>query len=301
MNSAQRILQFIEKEHLSKRSFYAAIGASNGFLDKTSNVGSDKLANIIYNYPQLNINWVITGEGEMLNTDKKDDDTPIAIHGFGSDKASLITITPTAKSGNKTTKAQKLDPASDPPTTVLVPQFITVDNKGKENIVHISIKAAAGYLQGFGDAEYMEHLPTFNLPGLTDGTFRSFEVEGDSMYPTLKNGQMVIGRWVERLEDIREDRVYIVIHKTRGVIIKRLLNRIDKYGYVIAKSDATNDRGLYRNIDIRPEEIKELWYAVFNGGFDFQSPSDMWKRLNNTEADLTEILRVLKEKNILDK
>ena len=44
-------------------------------------------------------------------------------------------------------------------------------------------------------------------------------------------------------------------------------------------------RQLSRTID--PDDILEVWYAVFHGGFDFQSPSDMWRRVNNNEADIT--------------
>ncbi|MDO3641941.1 S24 family peptidase [Mucilaginibacter sp. L3T2-6] len=184
-------------------------------------------------------------------------------------------------------------PPNAPPTSeygvnavYLTPQFITVDRDGEENILHISTKAAAGYLRGFADREYLERQPSFRLPGLSDATYRSFEVDGDSMHPTLKHGQMVIGKWVEKLEYIREDRVYIIVHKTRGVIIKRLLNRIKERNKIVCKSDATDDRQMYKTFEIDPEEIQELWYAVFHGGFDFQSPSDLWKRVNNNEADL---------------
>jgi len=92
---------------------------------------------------------------------------------------------------------------------------------------------------------------------------------------------------VEKMDYIREDRVHILVTKSDGIVIKRLLNRIEQYNKIIAKSDATNDRGLYKNIDIDPEDILEIWYAVFHGGFDFQSPADMWKRVNNHDADIT--------------
>jgi phage repressor protein C with HTH and peptisase S24 domain len=173
------------------------------------------------------------------------------------------------------------------PTPILTPQYITVDNQGRDNILHISARAAAGYLSGHNNPVYLQQQPTFRLPGLTDASYRSFQVDGDSMNPTLLNGEMVIGRWVEKIEYIRDDRVHILVTKNDGVIIKRLLNRVNQYNKVIAKSDATNDRNLYPNIEVSPEDILEIWYAVFHGGFNFQSPTDMWKRVNNHEADIT--------------
>ena len=81
-------------------------------------------------------------------------------------------------------------------------------------------------------------------------------------------------------------------------MVKRLLNRVDKYGYIIAKSDSVNDRNLYPNIEIHPDDVLEVWYAVWHGGFNFKAPGDIWRRQNNTEADITDILRRLQKAGI---
>jgi len=283
MTSSDRVLQFIEYKGISKREFYANTGLSNGFLDKSSNIGSDKLEKIISAYPDLSLLFIVTGNGSMLN-------------GAYSARSEAEVLYPAVNEpdpgyGNRTnSKSGKASAAKSDYSgqkIILTPQYITVDSEGEENILHVSARAAAGYLRGFADPVYLGKLPSFRLPGLTDATYRSFTVDGDSMYPTLKSGQMVIGRWVERLDYIREDRVHILVTKSDGIVIKRLLNRVERYNKIIAKSDATNDRGLYKNIEIAPEDILEIWYAVFHGGFDFQSPADMWKRVNNHEADIT--------------
>lgn len=110
---------------------------------------------------------------------------------------------------------------------MLTPQFITVDRNGNENILYVPVRARAGYLLGYGDREFLEtQLTSFSLPGLQDGTYRAFEVDGNSMEPTLKNREMVIGQWLEKFEYIREDRVHIIVTKNDGVLVKGLLNRI---------------------------------------------------------------------------
>jgi len=283
MTSSDRVLQFIEYKGISKRVFYANTGLSNGFLDKSSNIGSDKLEKIISAYPDLSLLFVVTGNGSMLNG---------AYSAPADAEAAYLGVNePEPRYGNRTVsksdKAAIANPDYSGQKIILTPQYITVDSGGEENILHVSARAAAGYLRGYADPIYLGTLPSFRLPGLTDATYRSFTVDGDSMYPTLKSGQMVIGRWVEKLDYIREDRVHILVTKSDGIVIKRLLNRVEQYNKIIAKSDATNDRGLYKNIEIDPDDILEIWYAVFHGGFDFQSPADMWKRVNNHEADIT--------------
>lgn len=82
MSAIERLRTFIEYKGVSKYSFYKAIGVANGYLDKGSNIGSDKCEKICYTYPDLNLTWLITGKGDMLNTPPQPapahEETPVA-------------------------------------------------------------------------------------------------------------------------------------------------------------------------------------------------------------------------------
>ena len=71
MGIRERLRKFIDYKGISRYKFYKDLGLSNGFLDKEGNIGSDKCEKIIYQYPDLNIIWLITGEGDMLYTSTK--------------------------------------------------------------------------------------------------------------------------------------------------------------------------------------------------------------------------------------
>nr|DAN23108.1 MAG TPA_asm: HTH-type transcriptional regulator [Bacteriophage sp.] len=66
MTIVERILQFIEYKGITKYEFHKKNGFSNGFLDKSRAIGTDKCAIILENYPEINPEWLITGIGEML-------------------------------------------------------------------------------------------------------------------------------------------------------------------------------------------------------------------------------------------
>lgn len=69
-----RLKFFIETQHLSIRQFEDLIGSSDGkiakFIAKNTSLKSDTLQKIMEYFPQLNIVWLLTGNGEMfINAD----------------------------------------------------------------------------------------------------------------------------------------------------------------------------------------------------------------------------------------
>lgn len=62
----ERIKQIIEYKGISTRKFCIEIGVANGFLDKVKDVGVEKVSKILYSYPEINPEWLVTGKGDML-------------------------------------------------------------------------------------------------------------------------------------------------------------------------------------------------------------------------------------------
>ena len=74
IKTIDRLIQFIEYVGLSARQFDLSIGAANGYTLRMkknhASVGSDVIENILKTYPQLNVVWLITGEGKMIKEDE---------------------------------------------------------------------------------------------------------------------------------------------------------------------------------------------------------------------------------------
>ncbi len=70
LKTIDRLMQFIKHAGLSARQFDLSIGASNGYTlrmkKNNASVGSDVIENILRVYPQLNVVWLLTGNGSML-------------------------------------------------------------------------------------------------------------------------------------------------------------------------------------------------------------------------------------------
>lgn len=63
----QRIKQFCNEIGISVKAFEEHSNLSNGYVNGISkSIGDEKLKTISLSFPQLNITWLLTGEGEML-------------------------------------------------------------------------------------------------------------------------------------------------------------------------------------------------------------------------------------------
>lgn len=65
----QRIKDFCEEIGITVSAFEKRCGLSNGYVNGiTKCIGEEKLKSISLNYPQLNIIWLVMGEGQMLQS-----------------------------------------------------------------------------------------------------------------------------------------------------------------------------------------------------------------------------------------
>jgi len=79
MDVKERIKQFIDFKQLSERKFSKKISPSETYFTSTKTIGSDKLEKIAENFPELNMDWVITGRGEMIIKEEQiTDPLPVA-------------------------------------------------------------------------------------------------------------------------------------------------------------------------------------------------------------------------------
>ena len=133
---------------------------------------------------------------------------------------------------------------------------ITVDEFKKDNIELVPHKAAAGYLNGYADSEYVKELPKFKLPILGHGTYRAFEISGDSMLP-LMPGTIVIGEYIDDLRDLKNGKTYVLVTKREGIVYKRVFNYIADTGKLFLVSDNRH----YAPYQIDAEDVVEAWSA----------------------------------------
>lgn len=64
----QRLMQYLAFKDIPNAKFEKVCGLCNGYVAGIRrSIGPDKLKSITANYPDLNRDWLLYGEGEMLN------------------------------------------------------------------------------------------------------------------------------------------------------------------------------------------------------------------------------------------
>ncbi|WP_299822258.1 LexA family transcriptional regulator [uncultured Pontibacter sp.] len=185
----------------------------------------------------------------------------------------------------------KLEPASASNGGKLRVLAITVDENQRENIELVPYKASAGYLNGYADSEFIEELPRFKLPMLgTGGTYRAFEISGDSMLP-IASGTVIVGRFVEDWASIKDGTPCVIVSQKEGVVFKRIYNKIKDASVLRLHSD----NPIYSPYEIGVEDVIEIWEAKSYISSSFPIADLSLDKLSSIVLDLQKEVQKLKK------
>lgn len=154
MGSTERIREYLDYKGITKYKFCNDLGFSNKFLDNSSNMGTDKACKILHYYPEINSEWLLTGNGSMIKEDK----TNIVI--MNNDRKTIDSL------------------------------------HVSQEIPLYDLEAVAGLRELFSSGKPQRVLDTIKIPNLPkcDG---AISVTGDSMYPLLKSGDIILYKETE--------------------------------------------------------------------------------------------------------
>ena len=110
MTVKDRIKAYCKAEKMTVSAFEESIGASNGYVNAISkSIGIDKLNTIVEKFSNLNIEWLLTGRGEMLK----------------SNCAQLHTsLNKTATNPNEDTEKNSITQQANPPSGEIIDRLV---------------------------------------------------------------------------------------------------------------------------------------------------------------------------------
>jgi len=209
-----RLGEYIQAKGYSYYAFENSVNAGRGSISKAvkegKSIGSNMLEKILSVYPDLNAEWLLTGQGEMLNA------------GDGVTTYRLKTDTPIES----------------------------------QQIPLYDIEAVAGLVPLFSDAKNLQPVDHISIPYLPkcDG---AIYVTGDSMYPLLKSGDIVL---YKQLNDIRNEifwgEMYLLSLDVGGeeYVTVKYIRKSSQDGFVVLASQNPD----HQDKEVAIDQIKAL-------------------------------------------
>lgn len=188
MTVKDRLKLFCKESGMPISVFEKSINVSNGYINSISKgLGIDILNTIIEKYSNLNIEWVLSGKGNMLKTSHED-----------SKLSSLEVVT-----SHKPKYIEKKEDVQD------IPLF--------------NFKASAGIKEILGPSSNDFLIDTIRIPDMPkcDGAIK---IMGDSMMPKLKPGDIIMYKEMPlNLQDLFYGEMYLISYEIDGdyyVVVK---------------------------------------------------------------------------------
>lgn len=135
--------------------------------------------------------------------------------------------------------------------------------KGSHNAVTMSLKngfiplinisAQAGFIKNRKDEKWLDTLEMYRIPGFDSHKDQKlFEVEGDSMMPTIMHGDMLIAKHLDDLKEVIDGSITVVI-TTKAVITKRIKKDLNNNSIILS-----SDNPKYDDITYALKNISEV-------------------------------------------
>lgn len=216
---------FLDYKDVKKATFETLCGLSNGFVDKVGlTIREDNLNKISAAFPDLNIDWLVHGKGDMVK----------------------FAVTSPVYATKEEPKVETVPPMAARPR-------IKADEAKKPRIN--SMVVAAGTLSpttGGATAQDCEYLPV--LRGVPSYDY-TIIVQGNSMIPHFQSGDEVAIRKVTA-SYIEWGKPHVVVTKNDGVVLKRIYESEDALRMVSYNSAE------YPAYDVPKEEILAIYKVV---------------------------------------
>lgn len=200
-------------------------------LNGESRPSFESLVQILGQWPEVSADWLLMGRGPMLRPGTTSDDTAKALPEPVSSSSEVLVL-------------------SDERRQELLAQLTP-----KDNILHFSLRAQAGYTQITSLDDLLDEVTAFSLPMFARGEYRAFDVSGNSMMPTFSHADMVICKEVTDRRNMLPGHCYVVV-LTDNVLVKRINQQVRDTDETITLH---SDNAAYSPMEVTRDDVRELW------------------------------------------
>lgn len=233
----ERLSLFAKKKGFkSIRQFEIETDLPNGFVGKSLSISKARQLQIQSAFPDLNMAWLLTGEGEMLR------------HAPSQNVTGNNNIVGNSNTGNNTiiNNTQPNKDENAPHTKPIVPKYLT---SLPNTDVYKVLKADGHTMQ----LDSMTAIPPYNNFDFY------YMVRQDAMKPLFKEGDVLALAHTERGSDIIQGASMIIDTNDFGFLLRRIYDRGDYYECRII-----NENSSFETQNIAKTKVIRLYRIVYS-------------------------------------
>lgn len=195
-------------------------------------------------FPDLNFDWLLTGEGEML---RKNATRPMAQqnnhHSPGARMENNYYMRGGTEGGNTAAQSLEVKSASEDARPIIPSYMYNMPDYD----IYANIKNGAANMEIFSVEGFMKQIDII------------YRVQDNSMTPTFTSGDLIGIRRLPETEHIVNGDYYVIDTKPHGVRLRILIENADSY--TLRTTDANRDR--YTDFKVAKSEIISIFAVIF--------------------------------------
>ena len=212
------------------------VGLPNGYVRKAKMITKARQLQIQSAFPDLNMAWLLTGEGEMLrNAPAQSINGDNNVLGNHNNVGNNITVT-------HTNTKEELSPNSKP----IVPKYLSA--KPNTDVYKV--------VQTEGNSLKLDSMTA--IPPYTDFDFY-YMVRQDAMIPIYKEGDVLALAHTDRGSDIIQGAAMVIDTNDFGFLLRRIYDRGEYY-----ECKRINELSAFENQNIPKTKVIRLYRIVYS-------------------------------------
>jgi phage repressor protein C with HTH and peptisase S24 domain len=211
----ENILYFLEKRGITKADFCKKTGISYANIKGKglySEIGGTQIGKILSIYTELSSEWLLTGKGEMLKTNR----------------TNLQNTFPVPSAQRTDIKDKDTD------------NIDTIQENREKNfsVPLIPFDAVAGFNGEDNPGVRYEDCERYVVPEFEkSGVEFVIRVSGSSMYPKYSNGDILACRKINNILFFQWGKIYVIDSSSQGILVKRIYEDTENPDNIILVSD----------------------------------------------------------------
>lgn len=288
MGIKERLQAYCKEKHTRVGTFCLTAGISSSyFYQVKGEIGTEIQKKIKTYYPDLNIEWLRTGEGEMLVVDEP---KPV--------QAAVMTPYPSISTGDVVGNGNSFVAGDN---NTVTPEIVIAEVAPSGEIVTVEqppfvpdkiVRDPNVAILDWANSSAANQAPAvFNIVKIMQLTACIIMMDNNAMAGALHQGEFLFLKPFEGNAEIIDGEIYAIETKTRGVLVRYLYDEGDSY---LSRPKNTREFG---DIRIPKDEVVKIHDIVFHGSTHLLSTpnneAEMAKQLGQQSEYISSLIGML--------